>query len=203
MRVCLPRCPNIFRPPPGSWGKNRRIRSLAIVDSIAVIAGKASLLLVRIEYTTGDPEEYCVPLTLVTADHAGQVANVIVARVRFSEGTDGLLIDGSIDPETNTALLEAFAKRKRLRGERGSLLAQRNRQFRKIWGSAHPDLTPVPLPSAEVNSTVRFGDRFVLKVLRRVEPGPHPGVEMGRRVWARSSERVVSGPLCGRFGVPI
>jgi maltose alpha-D-glucosyltransferase/alpha-amylase len=48
-----------------------------------------------------------------------------------------------------------------------------------MMGVGHPNLDPKILPSAEIDTTIQFGDRFVLKLLRRVESGIHPGVELG------------------------
>ncbi len=164
-------------------GKGKRFRSIRIFDAVPLVAGKAMLFLTRVEYTTGDPEDYFVPLTFVGENGADPVVNrssqSIMARVRPENGGGGVLVDGTTDEETSSALLDAFAKRKRLRGERGSILAQRNRQFRRIWGSKAPELAPSLMTSAEENTSVRFSHSFVLKVLRRVEPGLHPGVEMG------------------------
>jgi maltose alpha-D-glucosyltransferase/alpha-amylase len=36
------------------------------------------------------------------------------------------------------------------------------------------------MPTSEIDTSIRFGDRFVLKLLRRIEPGIHPGVEFGQ-----------------------
>src|SRR5947209_8809167 len=168
-----------------SWftGKDRRFRTVAVVDSIPVVAGKSSLLLVHVDYTTGDPENYLVPLALEDADEAQAVMDEypdsVVAEVRTRNGKRALLYEGALNDEFCTGLLEAFARRKRLRGEEGSVIAGRNRRFRRLWGSSHPDLKPALLPSI-VNLSIRFGDHFVLKILRRIEAGPHPGVEMGQ-----------------------
>jgi maltose alpha-D-glucosyltransferase/alpha-amylase len=164
-------------------GENRRFRSLRVLDSIPVISGKSAMLLVRIEYASGDPEDYFIPIAMASGDEAQAIRNekpeLALAEVRAANGSQALLYNGAVNHELSSALLEAFARRKRLRGERGSVLARRNRQFRRLWGETHPDLDP-KLLSSEVNTSIQFGERFVLKLLRRVEPGPHPGVEMGQ-----------------------
>jgi maltose alpha-D-glucosyltransferase / alpha-amylase len=37
-----------------------------------------------------------------------------------------------------------------------------------------------PTPSGQRNTTIRYGDKFLLKLLRSVEPGEHPGVALSR-----------------------
>src|SRR5439155_2691077 len=73
-----------------------------------------------------------------------------------------------------------FARRKRFLAENGVLTAERNREFRRWWGATHPNLEPTRESTAEINTSIRYGDRFELKLLRNVEPGPNPAVEMGR-----------------------
>ncbi|HEY1216100.1 MAG TPA: alpha-amylase, partial [Bryobacteraceae bacterium] len=90
------------------------------------------------------------------------------------------LYDATSSDEFCSALLDAFARRKRLAGEAGVLTGQRNRVFRRIWGSTHPNLEPVLEPSSEIDTSIRFGDRFMLKLLRHIQTGVNPGVEMGR-----------------------
>jgi maltose alpha-D-glucosyltransferase / alpha-amylase len=104
---------------------------------------------------------------------------LVFARVRRGDGATFFLNDAIFNAEFTTSLMDAFAHRRKFIGEEGVLLSLRNREFRTLWGGTHPDLTPRVLPS-EVNSSIQFGDRFVFKLLRQVEPGIHPGVEKGQ-----------------------
>ena len=172
-------------------GNARRLRTVKISDSVPLQAGKSAVLLVHVEYTTGDPEDYFVPVVLITGDQAKarsqERPDSVVAQVQTPGGASAILFDGAADENTSQALLEALAKRKRLRGERGALLASHSRRFRQLWGGSHPDLSPTLMPSCEVNTSLKFGDRFVLKLLRQIQSGPHPGVEMGQRLTAGPS----------------
>ena len=57
--------------------------------------------------------------------------------------------------------------------------------FREIWGSDRPQLAPSPLRGDYNHSALTFGDRFFLKLFRKVEPGPQSrtgsGAIPGRR----------------------
>ena len=164
--------------------KDRRFRSVEITEVISVHENKYVILFVRAEYTNGDPETYFVPVGSARGDEAQIILeehpDSIIADLHASDGSRTLLFSATTSDEFCSALLEAFARRKKFAGETGTLLTQRNRLFRHLWGSTHPDLEPALLPSAEVNTSIRYGDRFVLKLLRTIEPGEHPGVEMGR-----------------------
>ncbi len=169
--------------------KDRRLRSLQIKDLIPV-AEQFRLAIVRIEYASGDPETYVVTLGL-TQDAAFQSklreANPgdLIADVRVPNGGEALLYSAIVSDDFCKALLDAFAKRKKFAGERGQLVAKRNREFRKLWGESHPTLNSYVFPSAEIDTSIRFGDRFVLKLLRKPEGGIHPGVEMGELLTER------------------
>ncbi len=164
--------------------KGRRFRSAIITEVIPIVPGKYVLSLVRAEYTTGDPEDYLIPIACARGDEAQLIQEEspesLLAEVHAPDGTRMLLYSATINPEFCTSLLEAFAKRKKFRGEKGQLTTERNRLFRPLWGGTHPNLEPSVLPSSEVNTSIKFGDHFILKLLRFVETGVHPGVEMGR-----------------------
>ena len=163
--------------------KNRRLRSVQITDVIRVVHSKHVILLLRAEFATGDPESYLVALSCVQRSEADQAredqARALLAEVQAEDGTRALLYSGTRNDEFLSALLDAFARRRRLAGEDGSALAQRNSNFRRLWGGTHPDLQPLLLRSPEIHTSVKFGERFVLKLMRTVAAGPHGGVEMG------------------------
>ena len=164
--------------------KNRRLRSVEITEVIPVQESKKVILLVRAEYTTGDPEEYLLLMALARGDEAQIVSEEhpesLLAELHAPNGSRALLYSGTSSHEFPASLLDIFARRKHLRGERGVLVAHRNRHFRHSWGTTHPNLEPALLTSAEVNTSIRFGDRFVLKLMRTIETGVNPGVEFGQ-----------------------
>jgi len=164
--------------------KDRRIRSIEIAEVIPLMDNKYAILFVRAEYTTGDPETYLVPVGSARGDEAQIIQEErpesIIADLHANDGTRALFFTAVGKDEFCSGLLEAFARRRKFSGQSGSLLALRGREFRHLWGGTHPNLEPALLASAAVDTSIRFGERFVLKLLRMIEPGPHPGVEVGR-----------------------
>ena len=163
--------------------KDRRFRFVDISEVIP-ISDKIVLLLVRAEFTAGDPDTYLIPIASARGDEAQIVLDEhpdsLIAELHAHDGSRALLYGATRNNDFWLALIDAFARRKNLRGENGALVAHRNRQFRRLWGATHPDLDPILLPSAEVSTSTRFGDRFVMKLIRTVEPGVNPGVEFGQ-----------------------
>ncbi len=172
--------------------RDRRFRSLEIGEVIPLAEEKYVILLVRSEYTTGDPEQYLIPVASARGDEAQIVLeehpDSIIAELHANDGSRALLYSATRSKEFCNIVLDAFARRKRVRGERGLLVGNRNRQFRRIWGATHPGLQPALLPSAEVNSSIRFGDGFVLTLVRNVESGVNPGVEFGQLLTEKQDE---------------
>ena len=109
-----------------------------------VISGRAAIFLLHAEFTSGDPEIYQLPLALESGEAGKQAAakypEFAIAQVQAGSNASGFLYDATADPAFCSSLVEAFAKRKRLRGEAGVLAAQRDQLFRNIWAGTHPNL---------------------------------------------------------------
>jgi maltose alpha-D-glucosyltransferase/alpha-amylase len=69
------------------------------------------------------------------------------------------------------------------------------RAFRAAWGESHPDLGPAVLKAEQSNTSIVFGNRFILKIYRRAEPGIHPEIEIGTFLTERNFP--YSAPLTG------
>ncbi|MBV8073317.1 MAG: maltose alpha-D-glucosyltransferase [Acidobacteriaceae bacterium] len=164
--------------------RDRRLRSVEISEVIPVSANRHFIVFTRTEYMSGDPETFVIPISIATGNSAQQVReqepDALIAEVRDLQGAKAVMYSGTRSDEFCSLLLEAFARRRRFNGEQGQLVAQRNREFRHLWGGTHPNLEPSRLKSAEFNTSIRFGDQFVMKILRNIEPGPNPGVEIGQ-----------------------
>nr|MDQ2712662.1 alpha-glucosidase C-terminal domain-containing protein [Acidobacteriota bacterium] len=174
--------PRLLHSRPWLQSADRRFRSIQITESIPIDTN-FRLTFVRVEYSSGDPDLFLVPLGLADAKESERLINenpdFVIADIRTPTGGRAALFNALNSKEFCTALIEAFARRRKFVGESGQLVAQRNRQFRKVWGTTHPNLEPSLLPTSEVDTSIKFGDRFVLKLIRKVESGIHPGVEMG------------------------
>ena len=126
----------------------------------------------------------------------GSDASLLLARASFAGGTRHTYAlpivggaDGTGDPSFWSALLQAIGRRRTFRGLKGRMAA--------IPVSVRPARLPVSLQAGEQsNTTAVFGKRLVLKLLRRVEPGVHPDLEMVRLLAERASFRHVP-PVAG------
>jgi len=178
-------------------GKARHTRSIEIQDVITVPynTSVAHLVLVRIEYSEGEPETYHLPITFALEEQAGRVVDefpqAIIARLRL-KGKDGemdwVIYDALVEPGFRDALLKAMARRRYFRGEKGELVTSHIRTvFRKIHGPVQEALESALLTGEQTNTSVVYGDRFKLKLFRRLEEGVSPELEIGRFLTEKES----------------
>ncbi len=171
-------------------GKARHPRSAEIQDYVAMPfnASVAHLILARIDYSEGEPDTYLVPITFALEEQASQVMNelpqAVIARLKLrsqSQTKEGVIYDAMSAPGFHDALLKAMARRRRFKGEKGEIVAAHTRQvFRKLRGSVDEPLKSALLKGEQTNTSVVYGERFKLKLLRRLEEGISPELEIGR-----------------------
>ena len=157
-------------------GKARVIRQAEVFDLIPMLAFRAYLAFIRVEYGEGEPEIYTLSLAISrdTSDHREWV----LARLQASDGSGGELYSALQDREFLDGVLASILRRKRFAGERGDLTSAHTRAFRALWGKDRPALVPTLCSADQDNTIVFYGDRFALKLFRKIEEGPHPEQEI-------------------------
>ena len=154
--------------------------------------GEAHLMLANVEYSNAEPETYVIPLAL-EANGAGpgdEHPELTVARLRLAGGrnnvVEGRLFEASADPRFASAMLELVERRRRVRGQRGELIATAVPQWRGLRGDRETPCEPRALKAEQSNSSVVYGDRLILKLFRMLDPGVSPDLEIGRMLDAHA-----------------
>ncbi len=174
-------------------GKARAIGAMRIADWTTLRRGPhpAFLAVIDISYRDGGFEAYALPLAMATGAEAdaieAQYPQAIVARI--SGARKGLLFDGLFDDGTCQLLLAAIEDRRELTMRRGAVHAT-NLGLSTDEIPADARLPIVRLTAEQSNTSVKFGQRLVMKLFRRLEPGLNPDVEIGRFLNTRSAARV-------------
>ena len=164
-------------------GKARRIAGVRIRDAVplALAEGRARLVLLDVRYEDGPEELYALPLAFAAGDRAGAVRaahpGAAIAALATGSGP-GLLHAVDADPRFARAVLDAIAGSRRAEGSGGELVAWPTSLLAGHVAGAEA-LLPAPLGAEQSNTSIRFGDRLVLKLFRRTEPGPNPELEVG------------------------
>ncbi|MCW2924609.1 MAG: trehalose synthase [Thermoleophilia bacterium] len=168
--------------------KARKVRSTTVAEVLPVGGTKARPLgytvLVDVEFAEGEGETYVLPLTArpvdTRADHPSPVPSSTIARVTVGDGSQQLAVfDGLVDDAFNAAMLDAVLKRKRVVGRTGRVEGVTTSNLRRLRARGESE-DPHALSVEQSNSTIAFGDRFLMKVYRLLEDGTNPDVELGR-----------------------
>ncbi len=165
--------------------EGRRIVSATISESLPFGTGEQGLaiVLVRVEFSEGEAAMYVLPL-VVAPDEPGRTRSpvAVVAQIRTTSPTGetmrAYVLDALEDPQLSRTFFDAISQKLRFRGQAGEAVAK---------------LTPMgALPTASEigeariisgdhrSAAIQYGDKYVLKVFRRMEGGTSPELEFGK-----------------------
>jgi maltose alpha-D-glucosyltransferase/alpha-amylase len=181
-------------------GSARPAKTALIRDMVPLRYGEAVafVCLVEADHRDGPGETYIVPVTLVHGDAlVGLLERSPEAVIAAFRGTqEGLVLDALAHPPFGTALLEAIAAGRHYFLEQGEVVAVPFPSFdpyRKELADLPP---PVLNRDEQTHSFLHYGNKLILKVIRRIEDGIHPEVEIGRYLTERKGFPHVA-PLLG------
>ncbi|MGH9868830.1 MAG: maltose alpha-D-glucosyltransferase [Candidatus Polarisedimenticolia bacterium] len=173
-------------------GKARRIQAARVQDTIRFDTGEEAqgyLVLVEVEYTEGEPETYLLTMAWAGPEKAasllGNPGTDAIARLTV-DTEEGLLHGALSDQGFCRSLVEAVVRRRRLKGTSGEMVAHPTRAFRTM-PAPRPEPVPALVKSDQSNSSVQFGDWIMLKLIRRLDEGINPELEVGVFLTDRTS----------------
>lgn len=166
-------------------GKARIIQSVEILDVIDLSSKHheqpLKLMVLKIFYGDDGPETYLLPIGFVTDERAEQrrveTPSPVLVQLE-TPSSQGVIFDASRDRGCWNALYELIARKRRVKGEAGELFASHSRQFSRLRGDSGVALIPNIMRTEQSNTTAVIGDRFVLKLFRKVDDGVNPELEM-------------------------
>jgi maltose alpha-D-glucosyltransferase/alpha-amylase len=162
----------------------RLVRYVEIVESIPVPGPEPApqLLQVQAEFFEGQSVVFQIPLALVDRARVEELLRLAPeAAVAEVEGDlDGLLVDAEADPRFARSLLDLIGEGRRVAGLSGQAEAEAGGPLADALGADGPPLDAHRIPGERSNTLLQFGDRFVLKLFRRVAEGPNPDLEINR-----------------------
>lgn len=174
-------------------GKGRPIVATRIHDALpirsrGVLRGYLAFVFVEQE---GAREMYTIPLAFAEGARAESLRHqrgMGIAELEQVEGAEhghGLLFDALADEEFDAALLDAIRRGRSVPGRHGTLVPSRTPALRAVLdgdGGARARLRGVE----QSNTSIVYGDRAVLKVIRRPGEGMNPDLEIGRHLTERT-----------------
>jgi maltose alpha-D-glucosyltransferase/alpha-amylase len=176
-------------------GKARAIQSIAVAEVIELpeAAGdlESRILLVRVDYVEGEPETYCVALAFASGKKAERVfldwPDSVIARVR-KQGSEkaGVIYEATANKDFLRLLLDGIVRGRRLNGQSGELACVRT--GKALRGSSTARLAPHVLREEQSNTSITYGNRFILKLVRKPDVGVDQDLEVGRFLTEHASE---------------
>ncbi len=177
-------------------GKARRIRSITFAEAVPIPfdSTKALFTAVVVNYSDGEPESYFLPLAFVTGERAAEVQQAFpqapVVRLKTKsdgEVVEGIVVDALYDRAFLKVLLDAISRRRSFKGNSSEIVASPSKLFRHLRGDTNALLEPAPSKREQSNTSIVYGDRFILKMFRRWQDGVNPDLEIGHFLTEKTS----------------
>ncbi len=168
-------------------GKARRIHTTEVAEVIPIPPEDPQevFVLIHVDYAEGEPEIYLLPLRYLPTEQCASLwdSPAAIARIRIKQKDteqEGLLVDATSDQDFQQMLLTGLSRNRRVNGPHGDLLMQSQKAFRRHLQTEGTHLAPALMRGEQSNTSILFGDQFLLKLYRRVEVGANPDLEVGR-----------------------
>jgi maltose alpha-D-glucosyltransferase/alpha-amylase len=184
--------------------KDQRIRKVSVEargeiarpaeDGAAAESFLASL--VEVALGEGNRQHYFLPFAQVWSpaetDLRQGLVPVTLAELRQFR-REGALVDALSQDGFSLAMMDAIAREARLPLDRGEIRGTKTPSYEQ---AAAPERLTVRRGGVEQsNSSVFFDEYGMLKIYRRLEPGPHPEIEMSRFLVERAGFANTPPPL--------
>jgi maltose alpha-D-glucosyltransferase / alpha-amylase len=164
-------------------GKTRHIQSTRISDWTNLPSSNSVLVWIEVQFGGGTSDVYLTPLGMTFGEAASELQraspSAILATV-VSNKESGFLHDGLLDDGTCQELLSVVQNQCALDTQHGHVNGQLGAAFQNILAAAAGPLKVRRGSAEQSNTSIIYGDRFILKVIRRQEPGLNPDAEIGR-----------------------
>jgi maltose alpha-D-glucosyltransferase/alpha-amylase len=169
--------------------KDQRIKATSVLARGEIIqppedgAGSESYTagVVEAQLASGERQRYFLPLAAIWSSADTELRQSLVpttlAELRQSR-REGALVDALSQDGFSLALMDAIRQDATIRLEGAEIRCRTTPLFDEI--AAPPRLGPRRSGVEQSNSSILFDDYGMLKIYRRLQPGPHPEIEMSR-----------------------
>jgi maltose alpha-D-glucosyltransferase/alpha-amylase len=163
-------------------GKGRKVKGARLVDfaKMRSRAGRDDILwpLVSVEMSGGETQDYSMPLALEEGREEESLLPYAVARVRRGPRV-GLLYGAGSSPNFAVSVLDSMRRGDEMPTAEGGKLRFTPTAALAECADAQPEDVK-RLTAEQSNTSIAVGSDMILKLYRRLQPGVHPEVEIGR-----------------------
>jgi maltokinase len=158
--------------------KGREIHGIAIVTERRIVQGDPDCTHVVVDVDLGGDLESYQLLVGWRTELPERLSHAVI-----DSSDNGVRYDATYDSELTNVLLQLVAAD----DERDAGL-----RFHKLPGvDVHTDLTSIVMGAEQSNTSLVFGDEYILKLFRKVAPGVNPDLEITRALAAAGSTAIV------------
>jgi maltose alpha-D-glucosyltransferase/alpha-amylase len=167
-------------------GKARPLKSVRVGEVFPLASGRHLwyVALARAEYLSGDDETYVVPLACAAGEQVARIRGrhprTAIAMLKHKGREARMIYDATADPAFGQRLLSILARRRHIRGTVSEISASITTAFKRLVPPEGELPPPAIMRAEQSNTSLAFGDRLILKLIRRLSPGVNPDLEIGR-----------------------
>lgn len=165
-------------------GKGKKIQSISIAEQAAIDTRqeRVVILLIEVNYKSGLPDLYQLPVTFASGEAADHIRRdspqAVIAPIRSRQG-DGILYDALYSADWRNALFSMMRAQEKLPLEGKENLYFRNAELLRRYAEEQNPSSRI-LSAEQSNSSITYGDRFFLKIYRKVDRSINPDLEITR-----------------------
>ncbi len=164
-------------------GKSRKIGKIALLDWAELPNTDTVLTQLSIQFEEGNTDNYFLAMGKAFGEQAEtlqkEFPNSVIANITAGK-KDGVLYDAIFNDVTCAALLGSIETDALIKTKHGEIRGRRSSAYEAARGPADASLRPKRGTAEQSNSSIIFGERLIMKLFRRQEPGQNPDCEIGR-----------------------
>jgi maltose alpha-D-glucosyltransferase/alpha-amylase len=164
-----------------SGGKARVIQKMEVIHNIPVPVKNedAAILIIRVNYNEGLPENYLLPVSFMEQDDERDIRNScpqsVIATVSIQKKR-GYLYDAVYSESFRDAVFNLMAKRKKLKAETGELNFYVQKDVKKTGDKVSSKV----LNAEQSNTSLIFENTYFMKLYRKLDSVINPDLEITR-----------------------
>ena len=155
---------------------------------------RSALVLLEVKYETGEPDTYLVPLGMSFGGGADELKEksplAIVSAIQSPDGA-GVLRDGLFSDHSLSAILGLISDARSVSMRDGTVRGLPSSILDSLRGD-QKGLSARRGSAEQSNSSIFFGDKLIMKLFRRQQPGINPDTEIGRYLTEQTGFRNIA-----------
>ncbi|MDQ6609099.1 MAG: alpha-amylase, partial [Bacteroidota bacterium] len=164
-------------------GKDKTLYSTSVTAHTSLPVGQSDVevLLIEVQFQSGLPEYYQLPVIFVNKEEGIKLATAhpaaIIAQLKMGN-EEGFLCDAVYAASFQHEVLSFIANTKRFMAS-GEIVFISNEEVRRKIKNKQVQISKVQATS-EMHTAIIYNNQFFLKIYRKVDKGIHPDVELSR-----------------------